>query len=176
MGNRFREEIFARLRPRLRIHGNRREGFYFTPKVAPVCLGWWAFVHQGRALVSWDTVSAREAGFTMFGDAEYRVWRFDGQYSTWSSFAADALWHAHDWYSAAPWNRFNVRVTHPRSAREKWPAILRRCSDHRHRTRIFQSANPPTIKSIFPLVDGGNGTVLLLRCSGGYAVSEFYTS
>jgi hypothetical protein len=172
MGNKLREAVFARLRPHLRIHGNRREGFYFSTRTGDDSrASWWDFCREGALLVEWDSGSARAAGFHLYGDAELRLWHFAGR-RAWEDFVAEAILNFYLNYDEGPWSRLHFAPRRPLT----WPSLIHRCAEVKRFTAVFGDRKPPSFDGGLALVDDGNSLVCLLRTPSGPLIYEFYTS
>lgn len=171
MGNKLREAVFVRLRPLLRIHGNRREGFYFSARDDDGQPSWWHFCREGALVIGWDNQSARAARFRLYGDAELRLWHFAGR-RVWEEFVAEAIWNIHLSYDEGPWSRLHFAPRRPLT----WPSLLSSCTDAKSPAAVFAGRKPPSFDGGLALLDDGNSLVCLLRTTRGPLIFEFYTS
>lgn len=175
MGSAFREAVFERLRPQLRIHGDRAEGFYFSWKDEAQRRGWWGLHGQGEERWSLDWGDARREGFRFYGDACLVLTHFPG-FASWASFAAEVILHAAERTGASGWQRVDVRRAPNRAGRSWWREVLSRCVDRKGLQVVPQLVRLPSVKRTLRVHGGGNGFGLLLEGSGGFYLLEFSTS
>ncbi|MEL6343894.1 MAG: hypothetical protein AAFV53_12225 [Myxococcota bacterium] len=172
---RFREAIFMHLRPVLRIHGDRRQGFTFSPKVEG--LPWERDLQQqGTTLGRWTTGSARTAGLQMVGDADLLLVGYGRTaYADFAAFCADVLVHYHGWFPPDGHRQPQLQMHHPRQPSTAWADLLDRCIDGPWQ-RVFTNDRPGTVKAFVLLVDDGNSIVRLVDTTRGYRLVDFCTS
>jgi len=179
MGNQFREAIFKRLRPHLRILGNRREGFYFEPKPhllasASTWSMYCSFIEKGQLQCEWSYASAANKSMSLYGDADLWVRRF-GSSGTWCDFVSEVLLHCHDVFGASSYCRFHYRPVRVQRASMGWPVLLKRCGQRLDPKAVFGGRSPGPIKEYLTLRDDGNTLMVLIR-GGGYRIFNFCTS